>query len=252
MKLTLQIKLLPSVEQAEYLKKTISVFNEACNTISTIAWERRCFRQFNLQKEVYYSIKDTYGLSAQLVVRAISKVADAYKIDKKKQRKFREFGAITYDSRVLSYTSKQEASLSVVGGRIKVPYVCHRPELMQYVKGEADLLFIKGKFFLYQTIDIPDEDIEDCEEFIGVDMGVTDIAVTSDGKSYSSAEVNQIRDKYNKTRASVQAKGTRSAHRLLKRLRGRERRFSTIVNHTISDRLSSRQSARTKAYPLRI
>ena len=39
---------------------------------------------------------------------------------------------------------------------------------------------IKGKFFLYQTIDIPDEDIEDCAEFIGVDMGVTDIAVTSE------------------------------------------------------------------------
>lgn len=37
MKLTLQIKLLPSIEQAESLKKTISVFNEACNAISTIA-----------------------------------------------------------------------------------------------------------------------------------------------------------------------------------------------------------------------
>lgn len=234
MKLTLQIKLLPSVEQAESLKKTISVFNEACNAISTIAWERRCFRQFNLHKEVYYAIKDTYGLSAQLVVRAISKVADAYKLDKKKQRKFRDFGAITYDSRVLSYTAKQEASLSVIGGRIKVSYVCHRPELMQYAKGEADLLYIKGKFFLYQTVDIPDEDIEDCAEFIGVDMGVTDIAVTSEGKTYSSTEINRIREKYNKTRASVQAKGTRSAHRLLKRLRGRERRFATIVNHTIS------------------
>lgn len=203
MKLTLQIKLLPSIEQAESLKKTISVFNEACNAISTIAWERRCFRQFNLHKEVYYAIKDTYGLSAQLVVRAISKVADAYKLDNKKQRKFREFGAITYDSRVLSYTAKQEASLSVIGGRIKVSYVCHRPELMQYAKGEADLLYIKGKFFLYQTIDIPDEDIEDCAEFIGVDMGVTDIAVTSEGKTYSSTEINRIREKYNQTRASV-------------------------------------------------
>ena len=206
MKLTMQIKLLPSVEQAESLKKTISVFNEACNAISTIAWERRCFRQFNLHKEVYYAIKDTYGLSAQLVVRAISKVADAYKLNKNNQRKFREFGAITYDSRVLSYTAKQEASLSVIGGRIKVSYVCHRPELMQYAKGEADLLYIKGKFFLYQTIDIPDEDIEDCAEFIGVDMGVTDISVTSDGKTYSSTEINRIREKYNKTRLPFKPK----------------------------------------------
>lgn len=246
MKLVLQIKLLPSIEQTESLKKTISLFNEAGNAISTIAWERRCFRQFNLHKEVYYTIKDTYGLSAQLVVRAISKVADAYKLDKKKKRCFREFGAITYDSRVLRYTEKQEASLSVIGGRIKVPYKCYRSELMQYAKGEADLLFIKGKFFLYQTIDIPDEDIEDCAEFIGVDMGVTDIAVTSEGKTYSSAEINRVRDKYNKTRVSVQAKGTRNAHKLLKRLRGRERRFATIVNHTISRQIVERAKTEGK------
>jgi putative transposase len=106
MKLTLQIKLLPTDEQAITLKNTFSVFNEACNTISQIAWERHVFKQFSLHKEVYYPIKETYRLSSQLVVRAISKVADAYKLDRKKQRHFREFGAITYDSRVLSYNTE--------------------------------------------------------------------------------------------------------------------------------------------------
>ena len=86
MKLTLQIKLLPTGEQAVMLKNTFSVFNEACNTISQIAWERHAFKQFSLHKEVYYPIKETYHLSSQLVVRAISKVADAYKLDRKKQR----------------------------------------------------------------------------------------------------------------------------------------------------------------------
>lgn len=94
MKLTLQIKLLPTGEQAVMLKNTFSVFNEACNTISQIAWERHAFKQFSLHKEVYYPIKETYHLSSQLVVRAISKVADAYKLDRKKQRHFREFGSI--------------------------------------------------------------------------------------------------------------------------------------------------------------
>lgn len=83
MKLTLQIKLIPSDEQAIMLKKTFSVFNEACNTISQIAWERRVFNQFSLHKEVYHPIKGTYSLPSQLVIRAISKVADAYKLDRK-------------------------------------------------------------------------------------------------------------------------------------------------------------------------
>lgn len=77
MQLTLQIKLLPTCKQVEMLKDTFSVFNKACNAISQIAWERRVFKQFGLHKEVYYPIKETYRLSSQLVVRAISKVADA-------------------------------------------------------------------------------------------------------------------------------------------------------------------------------
>ena len=235
MKLTLQIRLLPTDEQAVMLKKTFSVFNEACNTISQIAWERHVFKQFNLQKEVYYPIKETYRLSAQLVVRAISKVADAYKLDKKKQRHFREFGAITYDSRVLSYnTDKSVCSISLIGDREKIAFTCYRPQLMQYAKGEADLVLIKEKFYLYQTIDIPDEEEEAAEDFLGVDMGITDIVSLSDGTKISSDEVKNIRNRYNRVRASVQSKGTRNCHKLLKRLKGRERRFATIVNHRIS------------------
>ena len=238
MKLILQIKLLPTDIQAAMLKETFSVFNEACNAISQIAWERRVFKQFGLHKEVYYSIKETYHLSSQLIVRAISKVANAYKLDRKKQRHFREFGAITYDSRVLSYNDgKSICSISLVGGREKIAYTCYRPQLMQYAKGEADLVLIKGKFYLYQTIDIPDEEEEYADDFIGVDMGLTDIVSVSDGTNISSDEVKNIRNRYNKVRASVQSKGTRNCHKLLKRLKGRERRFATIVNHSISKRL---------------
>lgn len=235
MKLTLQIKLIPTDEQAIMLKKTFSIFNEACNTISQIAWERHVFKQFSLHKEVYYSMRKTYHLSSQLVVRAISKVADAYKLDRKKQRHFREFGAITYDSRVLSYnTVKSICSISLIGGREKIAYTCYRPQLMQYAKGEADLVLIKGKFYIYQTIDISEKEEEHAEDFIGIDMGLTDIVSVSDGTNISSNEVKSIRNKYNRIRASIQSKGTRNCHKLLKRLKGRERRFATIINHRIS------------------
>ena len=238
MKLTLQIKLSPTDEQAEMLKRTFSVFNEACDTISQIAWEHHVFNQFNLHKEAYYPIKETYHLSSQLVVRAISKVADAYKLDKKKQRYFREFGAVTYDSRVLSYnTAKSVCSISLIGVREKIAFTCYRPQLMRYAKGEADLVLVNEKFYLYQTIDIPDEEEESAEDFLGIDMGLTDIVTLSDGTNISSDEVKDIRNRYNKVRTSVQSKGTRNCHKLLKRLKGRERRFATIVNHRISKQI---------------
>lgn len=247
MKLTLQIKLLPTDEQAIILKRTFSVFNEACNTISQIAWERRVFKQFSLHKEVYYSIKETYSLSSQLVVRAISKVANAYKAKRKKQRHFRAFGAITYDNRVLSYNvAKAICSISLVGSREKIAYTCYRPQLMQYAKGEADLVIINGKFYLYQTIDIPDEEEETAEDFIGVDMGITDIVSLSDGTNICSKEVKDIRIRYSKVRASIQSKGTRNCHKLLKRLKGRERRFATIVNHRISKQIVAKAKKEQK------
>lgn len=237
MKLTLQIKLIPTDAQADMLKETISVFNEACETISKITWERRVFSQFKLHKEVYYYIKDTYGLTSQLVVRAISKVSDSYKLDKKKQRKFRKLGSVTYDSRILSYISNNRVSISLFKGRQKIEFICYNPKLMQYANGEADLVFIKGKFYLYQTIEILDNNIDDVDDFIGVDMGITDIITTSDGIFEHSNEVKSIRNKYNKVRTSVQSKGTRNCHKLLKRLNGREKRFATITNHRISKQL---------------
>lgn len=76
---------------------------------------------------------------------------------------------------------------------------------------------------------------------IGVDFGRREIAKTSTDKGWDGKQINQIRDKYLRVRASLQKKasqGTRStrrrARRLLQRLSGRERRYQTWLNHKIS------------------
>ena len=71
------------------------------------------------------SYKNEFNLTAQIVVRCIAKVADAYKLNKETQRKFKPLGAITYDSRILSWkTNKQFVSIWTINGRLKIPYVC--------------------------------------------------------------------------------------------------------------------------------
>ena len=233
MKLTLKIKLLPSKEQADLLLKTIKEANAVCNTISEIAWEKKVFNQFKIHNEVYHTLKGSSNLSAQVLVRCVSKVADAYKLDKKTKRTFRPLGSITYDSRILSYKG-DTVSIWSVGGRLKMPFVCHNPNYLPYIKGEADLLYRKGKFYLFQTVDVVEDDVKDVEEFIGVDFGLTDIAVTSDGTKHSAEWLNQYREKRQKVRSSIQSKGTRNSRKLLKRLSGKERTTATIINHTIA------------------
>lgn len=236
MKLTLQIKLLPDNKQADSLLKTIKECNKACNVISKIAWDNRTFNQFKLHKLVYYSIRNSFRLSAQVVVRCISKVANSYKLDRKKQRQFKLLGAIAYDPRILSYGNNL-VSLWAIDGRIKIPFICHNPKYLPYIKGEADLVYRKSKFFLFQTVEIPEDDMKDVEEFIGVDFGVNRIATLSNGAQFSSEELNKVRDKYFRTRKSLQSKGTSGSRKCLKRLKGREQRHASIVNHTISKRI---------------
>jgi len=103
LKMILQIKLLPDEGQAASLVRTLQQANMCCNSISEIAWNQKVFSRFRLHKEVYYSHKSVFKLSAQVVALCIGKVADAYRVDRKTKRIFRPKGSITYDNRLLSF-----------------------------------------------------------------------------------------------------------------------------------------------------
>lgn len=237
MKLTLQIKLLPDKEQATSLLDTLKEANAACNQISKTMWEQKVWNQYKVHHLVYHSLKKTTRLSAQMLVRCISKAVDAYKLDRKKKRSFKPLGAITYDSRILSYKPDNHISIWSVSGRLKIPFACHNPNYLPYIKGEADLVTKKGKWYLFQTVEVPEDDIKDVEDFIGIDLGIMNIATTSDGEIMSGKTLNQYREKRQRIRSSIQAKGTRGAKKLLKRLSGREKRTASIANHTIAKRI---------------
>lgn len=236
MKLTLQIKLLPTEKQSESLLKTMKKCNVACNEISETAWIKREFNQYRLHHLVYRRIKDSSNLSAQIVIRCISKVVDAYKLDKKTKRVFKAVGAITYDPRILSY---KEGSISIwsIDGRLKISFLCHNLKYLPYIKGEADLVYRKEKFYLFQVCEVPEDDIKDIEAFIGVDFGIINLATTSDGKIFSGKAVDRIREKMGKIKKALQKRGSKSAKRHLKKLSGRERRFKKITNHTIAKKI---------------
>jgi IS605 OrfB family transposase len=69
---------------------------------------------------------------------------------------------------------------------------------------------------------------------IGVDTGVDNHAVLSNNKFFHSTHIHQIKGEYQHLRAELQAKGTRSAKRKLKRLAKKEHRFMADVNHQIA------------------
>lgn len=240
MKLIAQIKLLPTPEQAQFLRETLEVANAACNYISDQAWESQVFRQFPLHKLTYYSVKEMFQLTAQVVVRCISKVADAYKLDKKSKRTFKLHGAIAFDNRILTYKlDSMELNIWTVEGRQKMSFACgkRQMELLKGQHGESDLCLVKGKFYLMVVCDVETPKPIDVEGVLGIDMGIANIAFSSDGKDFQGKSVKGVRYRHRQLRQKLQAKGTKSSRRLLKKLSGKERRFATWVNHNISKRI---------------
>jgi IS605 OrfB family transposase len=241
MKLTAKIKLQPTPDQAQTLLETIKQANAAADYISQVAWDSQTFTQYRLHHLVYYEVKERFGLTAQVVVRAISKVVDAYKLDKDTQRTFKPHGGIAYDDRILRYyPDQQEVSIWTIAGRMKIPFVAgpNQLELLKYRKGESDLVYIRGHWFLLATCEIetPDQ-ISDIEGVLGIDLGIVQIATDSEGNQYSGSEVLSVRKRRRRQRKRLQKKGTKSAKRRLRKLSGKEARFSTHQNHVISKQI---------------
>lgn len=243
MKLTAKIKLQPTPDQYDTLLNTLETANAACNDISRQAWETEIFRQFDLHKLVYGDIRARYGLSAQMTVRAIAKVAYAYKLDRKTRRTFQPRGAFPYDNRMLSFkTDEQTVSIWTLEGRQYIAYLCgdRQRELLEGDRGEADLCYVDGAFYLFVACDVETPEPADVDGYLGVDTGVTNIATDSDGNNYSSAQLNGLRHRRARLRARLQQKGTKSAKRLLKKRRRTEQRFARDVNHRLSQQLVQR------------
>lgn len=73
---------------------------------------------------------------------------------------------------------------------------------------------------------------------LGVDLGMHALYKDSEGGEYRYPQVQRVRRRYAYDRRTLQGKGTRSAHRRLKAIGGREERFIRDVDHRAAKRLA--------------
>lgn len=241
MKLTIQLQLLPTADQKADLRATMERFNEAATFAAKVGFESGIFGQVTLHKLAYYKIRERFGLSSQMAVRAIAKAVECFQRDKTKCPVFKPWSAVCYDQRVLSFKGLTEVSLWALTGRIRMPFVCgaYQKERQGRIKGQADLVFRQGKFYLLCTIDLPDGTPVPPTDFIGVDLGIANIATDSDpdSKPYSGDDVEAVRKRHNRQRKRLQKRGTKGAKKKLRRVSGKEARFRKHHNHVISKRI---------------
>ena len=238
MKLTAQAKLMPTQAQAESLKRTMEAANAAANFASRLAWDNRVFGRVPLQKLVYHPIRQEFGVSAQSACLIVRKVADAYKLDKKAEREFRPLGAVAFDDRILAWKlDKQTVSIWTMDGRLTIPFIAgdYQTKLLSGQRGETDLVYRAGEFYLLSTCDVEEQPLVTKDGFLGVDLGVVNIAVDSDGEIHSAKTVNNVRFRHRRLRKKLQSKGTKASRRRLKRLSGKERRLAEAEDDRIAE-----------------
>lgn len=154
--------------------------------------------------------------------------------------RFRPQAAQPYDDRCLSWQyDAGTVSIWTMAGRLKnVRFACSPDALKtlrDHRKGECDLIERDGMFLLIATCDIPEAPVnEDPAGFVGVDLGIANIATTSTGYRAAGRGLNRHRKRQLDLRKKLQAKGTKSAKRLLKKRARKERRYAANINHIIA------------------
>jgi IS605 OrfB family transposase len=239
MKLTMQLKLIPTPEQHTALLETMRAFNAAASYAAEVAFRDRVFNQQSIHKRCYRELRDRFGLSAQMAVRAIGKAVETFKRDKRVCPVFRPDGAMTYDERIMGWKGPAHVSLLTLHQReiVAMVYGEYQAGQMPRLKGQVDLVLRDGIFYLYATIDVPEDAPIQPTRFLGVDLGIANLATDSDGNSYTGDPIEMVRQRSMTHRQTYQARGTKQAKRRLKKLAGKQARFQRWVNHTISKRL---------------
>jgi predicted transposase len=109
MKLTLQLQLLPNPDQKADLLATMERFNEAATFAAEQGFAANVYGQVSLHHIAYRAIRQRFGLSAQMAVRAIAKAVECFQRDKTKCPVFKPRSAVCYDQRVLSFKGLTDA-----------------------------------------------------------------------------------------------------------------------------------------------
>ena len=269
MKRTIVVQLNPNPEQSAILTETLVEYTDCYNTVCIEGFATLCKNGVELHKRTYYSLREKYPeLPAQLVCSARVKATEsiksaltwAKKYEKsypKRVEKAQKYGkpiptykpvqsphsaccSIRYDNR--SYWvkfEKQTASLATVSGRMELNFIIPK-HAIKYIDGKiasADLCYRHGKFTLHIVVELPSPQIASIPNVIGIDLGLNHPAVTSNHQFMGQRQWKEQERRIFRIRRKLQAKGTKSARRHLRKLSGKLLRQRKDHDHVISKRI---------------
>ena len=242
---TLRLPLNPTTEQTECLLETMRQFTQSLNLVCAEGWRLKEGNAYTLHKLTY---RDCKALCPKLVsdlhVQARQKAAEAVKSalalarkGKKVNRPQSTLCPPRYNVNSFSLDwQKGLANLATVAGRQKVTFAisAYALALIGSRVATADLVYRKGRFALHVVLKLDDVAFSDSGQALGVDLGVTRPAVTSDGRLHGKRRWREVSKRRFRLKRKLQSNGSKSAKCHLRRLAGREQRFRRDCDHILS------------------
>ncbi|SEO44149.1 transposase, IS605 OrfB family, central region [Halorientalis persicus] len=245
-----------TTEDERLLRDTVDAWRRGCQIAVEKAWNR-CHDKSAVQSLAYDEIRDRTTLGSQHTILATHQAAENIRSCRSRRENGRKASKPTYTSPTVRYDSRtmtvfeedEQVSLTVAGDHSRVRCDLVLPEdedgyQRQYLDGEwepteSTLHYRNGDWFLHLGFRKrrPETEGETTENgtVLGVDLGVEQIAVTSTARFFSAGELNHRRREFERVRGGLQKCGSRSAHRTLETVGGREDEFVKHVLHSVAN-----------------
>ena len=221
--ITAKVQIVVSDTDKVVLNKTMYVYRDACNYVSDYVFRTHDLKQFSLNKVLYSTLREKFGLKSQMAQSVFKTVIARYKTILENQNEWIQpsFKKTQYDlvwNRDYSLTQNC-FSVNTLNGRVKLPYFA---ECMSkyfdhtiYKFGTAKLVNKHGKYYLHipVTYDVEESNISDI------------------------CNVVEKRANYSKLRKELQMRHTPSSRRRIKAIGQRENRWMQDINHQVSKAL---------------
>lgn len=249
--ITAKVQIVVSDTDKVLLNKTMSVYRDACNYVSDYVFRTHDLKQFSLNKVLYSTLREEFGLKSQMAQSVFKTVIARYKTILENQNEWirPSFKRPQYDLVWnKDYSLTQNCfSVNTLNGRMKLPYFTEGMskyfDRSIYRFGTAKLVSKHGKYFLHipVTYDVEESSISDICNVVGIDRGINFVVATYDSNHtsgfVSGKTIKQKRANYSKLRKELQMRHTPSSRRRLKAVGHRENRWMQDINHQVSKAL---------------
>ena len=218
---------------------TIKAYTKSLQFCVDYAWEHKITQNFKLHYAIYHTIRKRFKLPAQIAVACMRQACGMVKKAKSKptikrtsvRYNFPRSANIKGNTLVLRLLDCRQES------KPNIP-ICYAKYFSWEVSESLLRMDKRGRcFFLFtfsKEINATEQNNASQNIVLGIDLGINNLAVCSDGRFYNSAQAKQTKRKFKYLRSKLQSKGTRSAKRLLKKLSGRETRWMKHINRCVS------------------